>query len=352
MRELQRIADVNFNRAREGLRVVEEVQRFILGDAACTAKLKALRHQLSALEEDFPGGRIGLLVARDVPGDVGALAPEPCARGDVFDLAGAGWKRAQEAVRVLEELGRKLDPGLAQRFKELRFEIYAAEREYAVRVAPHRRAAAFKAVRLYLVAGHQDTGGRSLVEVVRAAVRGGIGAFQLREKNLEARELVALAAELREVTREAGVLFLVNDRADVAAAVDADGVHLGQDDLPVEAARRLLGPSKLIGVSTHSLAQAQEAWERGADYLGVGPVFPTTTKPEAEAMGLSLVAQAAGGVGVPFVAIGGINPSNIREVLRAGARRVAVVRAVASAPDVTRAAAVLREAINEFWGDN
>ncbi len=351
MHELRRIADVNFNRAREGLRMVEEVQRFVLGDAARTARLKKLRHRLSALEEAFPGGRAGLVAARDVSGDVGALVPEARPRGDIFDAAFAGWKRAQEAVRVLEELSRGVDPILAHRFKELRFALYAAEQEYVRHAAHQRRADTFAAVRLYLVAGQRDTGGRPLAEVVRAAVRGGVGAFQLREKELGTRDLVTLAAELREVTREGGALFLVNDRTDVAAAVDADGVHLGQDDLPVEAARRLLGPQKLIGVSTHSVEQAREAWKRGADYIGVGPVFPTATKPEAEARGLSLVSQVAGEVPLPFVAIGGIDPSTIGDVLRAGARRVAVVRAVAGASDVTRAAAALCAAINEFWGD-
>jgi thiamine-phosphate pyrophosphorylase len=352
MRELYRIADVNFNRAREGLRVVEEVQRFVLGDASRTAKLKELRHRLSALEADFPGGRFELLAARDVPGDVGALVPETRARGDLSGVESAGWKRAQEAIRVLEELSRELDHGLAHRFKELRFAIYAVERECALHAASQHRVGVFNPVRLYLVAGRGDTGGRPLAEVVRAAIRGGIGAFQLREKDLDTRELVALAAELREVTRPAGVLFLVNDRADVAAAVDADGVHLGQDDLSVAAARRLLGPTKLIGVSTHSLAQAREARERGADYIGVGPVFPTATKPQAVAVGLSLVSGVAGEVNLPFVAIGGIEAANVKEVLRAGARRVAVVRAVAGASDVTGAAAALVRAIDKFWRDN
>ena len=351
VQDLRRIADVNFNRAREGLRVVEEVMRFVLGDARQTAKLKELRHRLSALEGVFPSGRSGLVAARDISGDVGALVRETRPRGDLFDAAGAGWKRAQEAVRVLEELSRELDPGLAHRFKELRFEIYAAEREHVLQVAHRRRADAFAAIRLYLVAGRRDTGGRPLADVVRAAVRGGAGVFQLRDKELDTRKLVALAAELREVTREAGALFLVNDRADVAAAVDADGVHLGQDDLPVEAARRLLGPQKLIGISTHSVEQAREAWQRGADYIGVGPVFPTATKPEALARGLSLVSQVAREVPIPFVAIGGIDLSTIGDVLQAGARRVAVVRAVAGAPDVARAAAALCAAINDFWRD-
>ncbi len=352
MRELCRIADVNFNRAREGLRVVEEVYRFVLADPGLTAEIKDLRHRLSALEEAFPGGRFALLAARDIPGDIGAPAPETRPREDIFAVAGAGWKRAQEAGRVLEELSRGLDPALAHRFKEFRFALYAAERESALFAASWRRKAAFERVRLYLVAGRADTGGRSLVEVVRAAVGGGAGAFQLREKNLETRELTALAAELCEVVRASGALFLVNDRADVAAAVDADGVHLGQDDLPVEAARRLLGPGKLIGVSTHSLAQAREARERGADYIGVGPVFTTVTKPEAVAMGLSLVSQVSAGVDLPSVAIGGIDAANIKEVLRAGARRVAVVRAVAGAADAGLAAAALCEAISEVWGDH
>jgi len=355
LREVYRIADVNFNRTREGLRVVEEACRFVLADAGLTAGLKDLRHRLSALEEAFPGGRPALLAARDIPGDTDALVPEHRSRDDVFAAAGAGWKRAQEAARVLEELSRALDPVLAYRFKELRFALYAAEREWALAAAAWGQRAAFERVRLYLVAGRADTGGRPLAEVVRAAVAGGAGAVQLREKNMGTRELTALAAELGALVRAAGALFLVNDRVDVAAAVDADGVHLGQDDLPVDAARRLLGPGKLIGVSVHSPAQAREAREQGADYVGLGAVFSTATKPEAHAPGLSLLSELAAGADLPSVAIGGIDLSNVKEVLRAGFRRVAVVRAVAGAPDPRLAAAALCEAIeaiNKVWEDH
>jgi thiamine-phosphate pyrophosphorylase len=204
-------------------------------------------------------------------------------------------------------------------------------------------AARLAAARLYVVtmASHAPA---AVAEVVRAACAGGAGVVQLRRKDDQALEMLRLAERCRRITADAGALFVVNDRLDVAMACDADGVHLGQDDLPLAAARRIW-PGRLVGRSTHSLDQAVQAEREGADYLGVGPVYATPTKPGRPAVGLEYVREAAAALRIPWFAIGGVDLDNLGGVLAAGARRVAVVRAVCEAADVERAARSLMAAV-------
>ena len=191
------------------------------------------------------------------------------------------------------------------------------------------------AARLYLIAD-----ARTLERVGGAAVAGGVSIVQLRERGRELTDTTASA--LRERFRDAGVLFIVNDDAVLAAEIDADGVHLGQDDMAVEQAREIVGPERLVGLSTHSAAQIDAA--EGVDYIGVGPVWATPTKPGYAPVGLELVRYAAERAREPFFAIGGINPANAAEVFAAGAQRIAVVRAIGQADDPRAAAAALLEA--------
>lgn len=171
-----------------------------------------------------------------------------------------------------------------------------------------------------------------------AALAGGAPCVQLRAKDLPAGALVAEARAIRAATRAAGALFLVNDRLDVALAADADGVHLGQDDLPAARARRLLPPGRLLGVSTHSLEQARRAVAEGADYIGVGPVFATPTKDTGYGpLGLEGLAAIAAAVPLPVVAIGGIGLAEAAEVIRAGAMAAALISALMAAPDIAAA---------------
>jgi thiamine-phosphate pyrophosphorylase len=191
------------------------------------------------------------------------------------------------------------------------------------------------AARLYLIG---DT--RTLERVGLAALAGGVAVVQLRERGHDLTD--ATASALRERFRDAGVLFIVNDDARLATEIDADGVHVGQDDLAVDRAREIVGPERLIGLSTHSARQIDAA--EGVDYIGVGPVWATPTKPGYEPVGLELVRYAAAHARVPFFAIGGINPANAGQVFAAGAQRIAVVRAIGQAADPHAAAAALLEA--------
>ena len=204
-----------------------------------------------------------------------------------------------------------------------------------------------EAVRLYVITAAEDSVDRT-VEVVRAACAGGAGAVQLRRKGEPDAGTLRLAERCREVTTAAGVLFIVNDHIDLAMLAAADGVHLGQEDAPIEVARRLW-PGHLVGRSTHSLEQALTAQAQGADYLGVGPVYATPTKPGRPAVGLELVEALAPRLNIPWVAIGGIDASTLPAVVAAGARRVAVVRAVCGATDPAAASADLRRVVEEAW---
>jgi len=190
--------------------------------------------------------------------------------------------------------------------------------------------------------------GRSHLEVARAAIEGGATAIQLRDKEATTRELIEAGLALRELTREWGVAFIINDRVDVALAVDADGVHVGQDDMPAKLARKLVGPDKIVGVSASTIEEALQAEADGADYISASPVFATPTKPDAAPpTGLEGLRAIVEAVRIPVVAIGGINEGNVEEVIRAGAAGVAVISAVVGAPDIAAAARRLRQRIEK-----
>lgn len=201
---------------------------------------------------------------------------------------------------------------------------------------------------LYVIVDGQALKGKDPVRVAEAAIRGGADCIQWRDKSACDREALEVARRLRELTRRVKALFIVNDRLDVAMAAGADGVHLGHEDLPVPAARALLGEPILIGRSTHSLQEALDAQRQGADYIGVGPVFSTPTKPDYRAVGLGLLGEVRTRLSIPWVAIGGIDLENLPLILSAGAPGVAVVRAVAAASDPEQAARSLKRQLETF----
>jgi thiamine-phosphate pyrophosphorylase len=201
---------------------------------------------------------------------------------------------------------------------------------------------------LYIITDRKAAGGRSLAEVVRAAIAGGATVVQLREKMTTTREMIALGQALHAVTQAAGIPLIVNDRVDVALAIDAEGVHVGQDDMPASLARRLIGPDRILGVSAGTAAEAHQAKADGADYIGVGDVFGTPSKPDAGVpIGLDGLAEIARAVSIPVVAIGGITAENAAAVIQAGAAGVAVISAVVGAGDVVAAARQLRAVVEE-----
>ena len=312
-----RLLDANLDRAREGLRVIEDWCRFGLDRADLVARSKDMRQRLGRLHDER------YKQARDAAGDVatGMAHPAQREREQPQAVVAANCGRVQEALRVLEEFGRGLDDRLAEEAAAVRYALYDLEVD-VIRASAggQERRERLRAARLYLVTSPSPR----LEAVVEAALEGGVRLVQYRAKDgslapdgQPITDAVRLqqAQALRQLCSRYDALFLVNDRIDIALAVDADGVHLGQGDLPPALARQLLGPEKLIGRSTHALAQLQQAMRDGCDYVGVGPVNATPTKPGREPVGLDYVRQAAAESAIPFFAIGGIEAANLQAVL-------------------------------------
>jgi thiamine-phosphate pyrophosphorylase len=332
-----RILDAAANRAREGLRVLEDYARFALDDAHLTRRLKECRHTLRDALAGLPAET--LLRSRDTQFDVGTAIStmSESVRQSPAEIAWAAFKRSQEAVRTLEEFAKLFSPIAASRLEQLRYQLYTLEKCIAL-TELNRRDLADQ--RLYLLAT-EALCPHGLGPAVRAALAGGVSIVQLREKEIPERRLLELARRVRVWTREAGALFIMNDRADLAVAADADGVHVGQDELPVKDVREIVGPRRLVGVSTHSIDQARKAVLDGADYLGIGPVFPSATKSFDSLAGLEFVRQVAAEITLPWFAIGGINAENVAAVIEAGAKRIAVSNAILSVEDPAAAARTL-----------
>jgi thiamine-phosphate pyrophosphorylase len=210
-----------------------------------------------------------------------------------------------------------------------------------------KRKSFFETVDIYPVTCQRLSNGRSDLEVLDGLIEGGARIVQLREKQLCERDFFRLAEIFRERTNAAGMLLIINDRVDVAVAVGADGVHLGQEDFPVPAARKI-APSLLIGASTHGLDEALRAQDEGADYVNIGPIFPTGTKEGVERfLGPGQIAKIAPRLRIPFTVMGGIKESNVTEVLKMGATKIAVVTAITQAPDIAQAVRSFRNIIRK-----
>jgi thiamine-phosphate pyrophosphorylase len=334
---IERLLDANLDRAREGLRVLEDWARFALDRPDLVARSKDLRQRLGRRHQER------YKLARHTASDpaAGMSHPAQAERQNGASILAANAGRVQEALRVLEEFGRMEDPALAAEAAAIRYALYDLEVDLiqAGRGGDERRAL-LRRCHLYLVTSPVE----GLEAVVAAGLAAGLRLVQYRAKAGDVpddRCRFAQASALRQLCHRHGALFLVNDRIDLALAVGADGVHLGQGDLPPAVARRLLGPERLIGRSTHGLEDLRQAVADGCDYVGVGPVEATPTKPGREPVGLAYVSQAAAECPLPFFAIGGIDLANLAAVRLAGAERVAVVRAITRAEDPGAAAAAL-----------
>lgn len=320
---LCRILDANLDRAREGLRIIEEWCRFGLNSADLAGECKQLRQELAVWHT------AELRSARDTPADPGTelTHPQEEQRSGLQQLLEANFCRVEEALRVLEEYGKVYDPNMGKAFKQMRYRAYTLESD----LLAYRRYQQLLRSQLYLVTSGRD----NLLGVVEAALQGGLTLVQYRDKTSDDAVKLERVRKLCELCHRYDALLIVNDRVDLAIAADADGVHLGQQDLPVAEARKLLGPGRTIGRSTTNAQEMQRAIEEGADYIGVGPVYSTPTKPDKQAAGLDYVRYAAAKSPIPWFAIGGIDINNLDEVLNAGASRVAVVRSIMEAEQPT-----------------
>lgn len=341
---LFRLLDASANRAAEGLRTMEEFARMIANDRERTEALKSLRHELTAAMDRIPRGR--LLRSRNTPGDVGTSVEQASEyrRREIHEVIAAAAARTQQSLRCLEEYGKLVTAAFPRRIEQLRYRCYAVASELEAIAREHWRRDRLRRSRLYLLidSGASET---DFVRSLAALATAGVDIFQLRDRACDDRTLYERARVGTRVAHDHDALFIVNDRADIAAASGADGVHVGQDELPAEAARRVLGGEPLVGVSTHDLGQARQAVRDGADYIGCGPVYPSPTKRFDSFAGPDWLRDVAREIDIPAFAIGGISRDNLGPVLEAGVGRVAVTAAVRSAVDPVAAAEELAEAL-------
>ncbi|MBI4834298.1 MAG: thiamine phosphate synthase [Planctomycetes bacterium] len=325
---LLRIIDVNANRCREATRVLEDYTRFVLDNEQFSTQLRDIRHKLTECLK--PLGN--LASARNVQDDIGRenISNTSTTAGVVI----ANFKRLQESLRSLAEYTKTIKPShfyqkglpinpdcigkqirtrqITIGIEKLRFNAYELEQQITFHLFPNK---AFQNVRLYVLVS-TDLIHKPIIEIARDVIRGGADALQLREKSMPDNVLLDMALNIRKLTMAHKVLFIVNDRVDIAHLANADGVHLGDSDIPIRQARKILGPDKIIGATSHNIKEALEAQNEGADYISVGPMFPSPTKPHLKAEGLKYIKETAQKIKIPYVAIGGINKTNLPSLLK------------------------------------
>lgn len=326
-----RIMDACINRTSEGLRFLEDTARLRLADTDLTLRLRRLRH---AVRDIFRGREALLVRHRDAELDVGKSISEiglDDKRSSLTDACTANFKRIQESLRTLEEILKvKGEYRTAKNMEKHRFSVYTLEQQM---LGSFRKELPEG---LYGILGEKFSRGRTNSEVAERMVKAGIDVIQYREKlDWKTRDqMYEECREIRAVTRDAGVCFIVNDFVDIALATGADGVHSGQEDLPLPVLKEL-APDLMAGISTHSPKQAEKAVMQGADYIGVGPIFETRTKEDVcDPVGLSYLEYAVRNIEIPFVAIGGIKLHNLKEVVCRGARTVCLVTQITAADDI------------------
>lgn len=332
---IERVIDANANRAREALRVMEDIARLTLDDRSLCARIKTVRHGLRSALSAVPGGVTVLIAQRDSAADVGrdVSTRAEMQRTGVRDVALAATRRLTEALRVIEE-GLKVVTGAGGSVDRLRYEAYEVERSLILALGVGRERCG-RWVLCVLVTERRCREG-AWERVAQGALEGGAECLQLREPEMQGRALVARARRLVAMAREFGAEVVVNDRVDAALAAGAAGVHLGQRDVAVDDARRLAGDRLLIGASVASVEEARAARRAGADYCGVGAMFPTETKVKESIAGPGLLVDylAVQPALPPALAIGGVGPANVGQIVQsAGGRRfgVAVCSAVCGA---------------------
>ena len=328
-----RILDASGNRALEALRVIEDYVRFGLDDAFLSLQTKELRHDLAAALQAMPVAR--RLAARDTQRDVGTdiSTKSEFQRESGADILNANFYRLQQSLRSLEEFSKVEHAEAARTIESLRYRSYTLQRAVGITGESKNR---LQTSRLYVLLDGQENL-PAFQRLASTLVEAGADILQLRDKSLCDRDLLERANLLREVTKPSPTLFIMNDRPDLAALSHADGVHVGQEELSVSEVRRIAGLDMLIGVSTHTIDQSRQAVLDGANYIGVGPTFPSRTKQFDEFAGLDFAREVAAEISLPAFAIGGVDTTNVQQVIDAGISRIAVSAAVVGSSDPARA---------------
>ncbi len=328
-----RIIDVNINRCAEGLRVLEDIARFRFNNVKLALGLRQLRHETRNI---FKGKEKKLFFYRDSDFDVGKVISQSTKtdlRAGFKDTMLANFKRVEEGFRSLEEILKCIgEYNTGKLIEAKRFVLYCLEK--AMFLSFKKRLPSG----LYCILGEKFSLGKTNMQIAKEMVESGVKIIQYREKLTDKtiKQIYEECHEIREITKNSDVLFIVNDYADIALMVHADGIHAGQDDLPASELKKIAG-DMIIGISTHSSQQAKQAVMDGADYIGAGPVFPTKTKTNVCApVGLSYIDYVAKNIDIPFVAIGGIKKNNLKDVLRTGAKTFCLVTDIISEKNISK----------------
>ena len=342
MKEMNRLLDANINRVSEGIRVVEDVARFVYNQKEFSKELREKRHYLRKLfiqkDNDF-------LNSRDTKKDVGIEITKDSLldkKSNIKHVVLGNFKRIQEGLRSIEEISKiSCDYSISKEVEALRYSFYNLEKEFMGSLKPEIP------LGLYGITAENFSKGRSNYEVVTEMIKSGIKIVQYREKFKSLREKLEEAKILCELCKKNNVLFIINDHVDIALMVDADGVHVGQEDMPVSEIRKILGANKIIGLSTHSVEDADKAVLQDVDYIGVGPIFPTTTK-DRTAVGIEYMEYVEKNINLPYIAIGGIKEANLLQVVEKGARRIALVSEIVGADDIVEKVDSLNNIMQKF----
>lgn len=340
---MKRITDANFNRSTEAARVLEEIARFELENTELALKLKNIRHKINKLSDlDYDN----CLSSRDSENDCGQNIANPDKRTNLSTIFKANIKRLQQALRALAEYSTDTPENVAI-FEKLRYEAYTIEKIMWEMLKEKYYHLQLGNKKLYLVTSSDNfKNDDSFLNAVASALEGGVKLIQLREKKLCAQKVIELGKKIKLLCQEYGATFIVNDRADIAAILDADGVHVGQDDISISDVRKIIGPTKIVGKSTHAPQQALQAVEEGADYIGVGPIFATPTKAGRTPVGIEYAKWVAQNIKIPAYAIGGIDLENCSEVLDTKIFGIAVVRSIINADNPKVVSEKFNEKIN------
>lgn len=332
---MYRVIDANINRVSEGLRVIEDIERFIYENKNLARELRELRHltRKSFYSEE-------LLSKRNSLGDVGLNISKNSnldKKHNIEEVLISNFKRVEEGLRSIEE-GLKITGNYKESkiYENIRFRVYDLERKALTKKT-------FPKSDIYAILGEEFSNGKTNIEVTKELINAGVKIIQYREKSKSNREQLEECKEIRELTEKSGVTFIVNDNVSIGLAVKADGIHIGQDDIDIEEARKL-APNMIIGLSTHNGDQAKEAVKKGADYIGVGPIFHTNTKKVLEKSdGLDYLRWVKENIDLPYVAIGGIKEENIKSVKESGGYCFAMISEIVGSKDILNKVNVLRE---------
>ena len=349
MNSIYRTLDANINRVSEGLRALEDLLRFASLHPQAQEELRNLRHSVrkktSPLIDKCLSGRN---TEKD-PGVVISANTLLDQKSSKEELCTANFKRVQEGLRTIEENLKLIDQNeLSKLFETMRFSSYKLEKE-VYPLVKSKSSLRFPQTDIYCLTAEEFSKGRNNIQVVEQMLRADIKLIQYREKEKKPGEMYSECMEIRRMTRDAGATFIVNDHIDIAMACEADGIHIGQEDLPLEVVRDLTGGKMLIGLSTHSPEQAMDAKLRGADYIGVGPIYTTYTKKDVcDAVGLEYLEYVVANVDIPFVAIGGIKEHNLAEIMSRGAKCAALVTEIVGTDDIADKIQRLRKIIADI----